>query len=72
MDSHNRKELTMKRLITILATVSLVFAVSAPIASAKHLGSKASSKASAKQTVRQGKQPGKKIAVHVAKHMRGF
>ena len=56
----------MKRLVTTLATVSLVIAVGAPIASAKAPVSKASQKASMKQSARlaqkQSVRPGQKIA----------
>ena len=79
MDSHNRKELTMKRLTATLATITLVLAAGAPVASAKYLpGAKANSKAAAKQTVRPTKHmPAKHLAakgiqVRLAKHMRGF
>jgi hypothetical protein len=79
MDSLNRKELTMKRLTTSLATVSLVLAVGAPIASAKYLPAKTANHAvSVKQTVKLSKSmPGKRLAqkapaVRLAKYMRGF
>ena len=56
MDSVNRKEATMKRLTATLATVSLVIAVGAPIASAKAPSAKAYKKASMKQSVRPGQK----------------
>jgi hypothetical protein len=71
IDSINRKELTMKRLTTTLATVSLVLAVVAPIASAsKSPAAKVSYKASQKQSLRPYKQElvwG--YQVHIAKKM---
>jgi hypothetical protein len=80
MDSHidslDRKELTMKRITTILATVSLVLAVGAPVASAKHVpGANANSHGVRHVAQRPAKQiqvkvPGKKAAFHTSRHMR--
>jgi hypothetical protein len=83
MRQHDQKGLTMKSFTATLATVSLVIAVGAPIASAKYQPAKSASQAaSLKQAVHPSKKmPGKKMpgklaekasAAHISKYMRGF
>jgi preprotein translocase subunit SecG len=70
MKSHNRKELTMKRLTATLATVTLVIAIGAPIASGKPQAAKAAQKAPLKHRAHPGQKPvAHGIQVRVAKRM---